>query len=138
MDDMKAQTILVPIRYPLTGQSRQTLESAAELASADEPAHLIILHVNLLHRGKPVRTNEIKRAIEPVIEPTTATVLVRRGFILEDVILDEALHSDVDVIVLGESRRPPWKRWLSRVLGHDQAVVSTLEEQTTGQIEVVG
>lgn len=138
MDGMKAQTILVPIRYPLTAQSRRTLESAAELASADESAHLIILHVNLLHRGKPVRTNGVKRAIEPVIEPATATVLVRRGFILEDVILDEALHRDVDVIVIGESRRPPWKRWLGRVLGHDQAVVSTLEEQTTGQIEVVG
>ena len=135
---MNVTTILVPIRYPLTEQSTRTLESAAELAETYESAHLIVLHVNLFHRGKPVRVNGIKRAIREVTDPRMATVLVRRGFILEEVILDEALHNDVDVIVIGESRRPPWRRWLSRVLGHDHGVASTLEEQTAGQVEVVG
>ena len=135
---MEIHTILVPIRYPLTEQSRQTLESAVELASTHKSAHLIVLHVDLFHRGKRVRANEIKRAIGAVLKPATATVLVRRGFILEDVILEETLHNEVDVIVIGESQHSSWKRWLNRVLGRDHAVVSALEEQTTGQLEVVG
>ena len=131
-------TILAPIRYPLTGQSRQTLEFAAESASGKESAQLLVLHVDLLHRGGRVCATDIRRAIEPVVGARDTTVLVRRGFLLEDVIVDEVRHNDVDVIIVGKNRHPPWRRLISRVLGRDRAVASVLEQRTTNQIEVVG
>ena len=130
-------TILVPIRYPLTEQSAQTLEFAVDSANAHDSAQLLVLHVDLLHQGKRVRTDEIKQAIEPIIGSTAAAVLVQRGFLLEDVILDEVRHNDVDEIIIGKNQQSSWRRLFNRLTGRNPAIASALQDQTTNPIKVV-
>lgn len=132
------RTILVPIRYPLTARSRQTLEHANRLAGSHDDAHIYVLHVNLFQNGGTTHKAEITAAIAPFFDDRTPEVLVRRGFLVEEVISAEAAYLDADVIVLGRTRKATWRRLLSRALGNDPAIATHLRDRTPGTVEVVG
>lgn len=129
--------LLAIIRYPLTAQSTRTLAHATVLARASEPAALTVLHVNLLQNRDHAEPNEIARAIEPILSDVDPTVTVRRGFLIEEVISDEAKRTDADIIVLGKDNRSRWRQFLSRVIGNDPRIVPFLREHTGAKVEVI-
>lgn len=135
-------TILTPIRYPLTAQSAQTLAHAEQLATnADaEQVNLLVLYVNLLHHHDDIQQSEIRQAIKPVLNEVPVSVLTRRGFLVEEVILEEAQQLGVDYIVIGKNQRSRWRRLLTWLLRSEVELAPFLQKNTGSDIavEVVG
>ena len=135
-------TILTPIRYPLTAQSTQTLARAEQLASNvdAEQVHLLVLYVNLLHHHDDVQQAEIRQAITPLLDEVPVSVLTRRGFLVEEVILEEARQFEVDCIVIGKNQRARWRRLLTWLLQSEVELASFLQKNTRPDVavEVVG
>lgn len=130
-------TILVPIRYPLTDASSQTLAVAGRLAKERAPADLTILHVNLVQANGGIQTTELTQAISSVLDGVEASVITRRGFLVEEVILEEATQLGADVIVIGANRKPTWRQYLSQLIGNEPNVDSFLRENMSGEVEIV-
>lgn len=132
------QIVLVPIRYPLTAQSTQTLERAGHLVDEYDATQLLVLHVNLFQHGQNTTSREIRQAINPLIGDRPVSVRVCSGFLVEDVICEEADTTRADIIVLGQNQRPSWRQFLSRLVGNDLAIETHLRDNTDAEIEVVG
>lgn len=130
--------VLVPIRYPLTAQSMQTLERASELTAEYNARELNVLHVNLFQYDEHATVQEIHRAIEPIVAGQPVTVNVVRGFLIEEVIQDEAERIQADLIVMGQNTKASWRRLLSRILGNEPAVANHLQSTTDAAVEVIG
>lgn len=115
---MSENILLVPVRYPLEEASVGTLQQAIELSEAHERAHLYILHVNLLHRGRHVERTDLTRAVEREFGALeNASYHVRDAFLLEEAILYEAVQQDADYVIIGKDRKARWRRMLSNRLG---------------------
>jgi K+-sensing histidine kinase KdpD len=130
-------TVLVPIRYPLTDQSSQTLAAAGRLAQDHTPADLRVLHVNLYQNSNSTQTSELTRAISSTLDDVEASVTTRQGFLVEEVILEEATQIDADIVVVGANQRATWRKILSRVLENGPAVGLFLRENVTADTEVM-
>ncbi|QIO24205.1 universal stress protein [Haloarcula sp. JP-L23] len=130
-------TILVPIRYPLTDKSARTLAFAGRLAHDHAPADLQVLHVNLYQTGDDTQTTELTRAISSTLDDVEASVTTRQGFLVEEVILEEATQIDADIIVVGANQQSTWRRLLRRLLQDDPEVGSFLRERTTNDTEIM-
>ena len=130
-------TILAPIRYPLTKASTQTLSFANDLFESTDKGEVYVLHVNIFQNGDKTRQGEIRQAISPLFEEFTPTVITRSGFLVEEIISTEAVELGADVIVVGKSQKPKWRRLVSTLVGNEPAVESHLREQTTATVEVV-
>lgn len=130
--------ILTPIRYPLTAQSTLTLEHASHIADDHENARLLVLHVDLFQYDRHSTAQDIQRAIAPVVGDHSAAVIVQRGFIVEDVIREEAEQRDADIIVIGRNQTARWRQYLSRLLGNNPDIASYLRDRTDVTIETVG
>ena len=130
-------TILVPIRYPLTDQGAQTLAAAGRMAQENAPAALNVLHVNLFQNGKNIQTEELTRAISSTLDDVKALVTTRQGFLVEEVILEEATQIDADIIVVGTNQQTVWRRFVRRLLGNDVEVGSFLRDHVTNGIEIM-
>lgn len=129
-------TILVPIRYPMTAQSTQTLAAAERLAREQSDPQLLVLHVNLFQYKERVKEAEIRRAVAPLIEDVEFAVSVRRGFLVEEVILDEATERNVDCIVVGTNQRPLWRRVLARALRTEPDIAPYLQANVGPDVAV--
>lgn len=130
-------SILVPIRYPLTDDSAQTLAAAGRLAHDHAPAELRVLHVNLFQADSKIQTEELTRAISTTLDNVNASVHTRCGFFVEEAILEEATQINTDIIVVGVNRQGTLRRFLSRVVGNDPAVGSFLRENAPTEIEIM-
>lgn len=130
-------TILVPIRYPLTDRSARTLAAAGRLADDHAPADLIVLHVNLFQADDDTKSAEIARAISSTLDDVTATVITRRGFLVEKVILEEANQTDADIVVVGTNQQSTWRHVLRRLLQDDPDIGSFLHENATEDTEIM-
>lgn len=130
-------TILVPIRYPITDHSSRTLTAADQLAREHTPADLRVLHVNLFQISGNIQTDEITRAIAPILNGIETSVVTRGGFFVEEIILEEATRSDADIIVVGKNQKTMWRRVLSRIAGNEPAVASFLQENVNEGVDVV-
>lgn len=109
--------VVVPVRYPLSEHSRRTLRAAADLA-ADRGAELTVLHVDLYQSDGTVTRTDLKRAVERESGVLgNARYVVRRGFIVEQTILDEVAAERADVVVIGQKQAGRLRRVLRRVLG---------------------
>lgn len=129
--------ILVPIRFPLTDDSARTLGAAGRLAHDHTPAHLHVLHVNLFQSNGTIKTEEFTRAMSAALDGVDASVTTRRGFLIEEVILEEAIHIDADIVVIGANQQTTWRRLLSRLLKTDPPIASFLHENTANDMEIV-
>lgn len=129
--------ILVPIRYPLHDESARTLAAAGRLAQHHAPADIFVLHVNLFQTNENIQTAELTQAISSVLDDVTASVITRRGFFIEEIILEEAEDLAADVIVVGAEKNAVWRRLLRRLFGNEPVVSSYLEDHVTGQMEVI-
>ncbi len=108
--------VLVPVRYPLSQHSKATLQRAIEIAE-ERDADLTVFHVDLYQEGRHVTQTELKRSIEQEIgELPRARFLVRRGFLVEETILEEAVEEEADVVVIGSKQEGRFRSLLRRVL----------------------
>lgn len=130
-------TILVPIRYPLTAESTRTLQRAAQLADDSDDAYLLALHVNLFQYDTNSTAQEIRRAVWSVVGDHPVAVSIRQGFLVEEVIREEAVDRQADVIVIGKNQKSPWRRLLSRIAGNHPAIAPYLQNHTDAEIEIV-
>lgn len=137
MADRTRTTILVPIRYPLTDASLQTLAAAGRMAQADSPAELIVLHVNLLHRHEDVQTEEFTRAIASTLDDVDTAVRTRRGFVVEELILEEAIRTNAESVVVGASQKGRLQKFLGKLTGNDPEIGPFLTERLSDAVEVV-
>lgn len=130
-------TILVPIRYPLTAASARTLQEAGRIAREREPAELIAIHVDLFQNNGDTGKYELGRAVATVLDGVDASVITRRGFFVEEVILEEAEAVGADVVVVGADGTPRWRRLIRRLIRDDPAVGAYLRRELTDVVEVV-
>lgn len=106
--------VVAPVRYPLGARSRDTLETAIEVAR-DREAAMTILHVNLYQNGRTVTRTELKDAVERVFGPLeNARYVVRTGFLVEESILEEVAAENADIVVIGHKQASRWRRILRR------------------------
>jgi nucleotide-binding universal stress UspA family protein len=107
---------VVPVRYPLTEHSRATLAEAIETARADDAA-LTVLHVNLYQNGGTVTRSQLKEAVEREFGPLENTrFVVRKGFLVEETILEEVAAEGADVVVIGKKQVSRWRDMVRRLV----------------------
>jgi nucleotide-binding universal stress UspA family protein len=107
--------IVVPVRYPLSEHSAATLREAIKI-SADRNAELSVLHVDLYQHSKNVTRTDLKRAVEREFgELNNVRYVVRRGFLLEETILEEIVGENADLVVIGSRQAGRWQRMLRKL-----------------------
>lgn len=125
--------VVVPVRYPLSKHSRETLRKAIEVAE-ERKAALTILHVDLYQQGHNVTRSELKAAVEREFGPVTnARYVVRSGFLVEETILEEVAAEGADVVVIGEKQVGPWRSTIRRLVG-DPDIEAYLREELSAEI----
>lgn len=108
--------VVVPVRYPLTKHSKTTLSEAIRIADERE-AELTVLHVDLYQENRGVTRAELKRAVEQEFRGLERTrYVVRRGFLVEETILEEVAAEAADIVVIGSKQASRWRQMLRRVL----------------------
>jgi len=116
-EELKPMTlVVVPVRYPLTAHSKSTLAEAIRV-STDRGAELTVFHVDLYHDSSNVTRTDLKRAVEAECgELDGARYVVRRGFLVEETILEEIAAEKADVVVIGSKQASQWRRMLRKLL----------------------
>lgn len=127
----------MPVRYPLTDTSVQTLRYATELADERTSTELLVLHVNLFQNETRAQRHEISRAIAPIVGTVDSSLLIRSAFFVEEAIADEAKQVGADQIVVGKNQRPRWRSVVNRLFGNEPNISAHLEEHTDATIDVV-
>lgn len=128
--------VVVPVRYPLSRHSIATLSEAIRIAD-ERDAALTVLHVDLYQDSHEVTRTDLKRAVQREfgVQPT-ARYVVRRGFLVEETILDEVAAEEADVVVIGAKQASRWRRTLQRLFS-DPDVESYLREKLDATIITV-
>jgi len=108
--------VVVPVRFPPSSHSAATLSEAASVAE-ERDADLTILHVDLYQRSGGVSRSDLKRAVEERIgRLDRARYVVRRGFLVEETILEEVVAEGADVVVIGSKQAGRWRRMVQKLL----------------------
>jgi len=129
--------VVVPVRYPLSRHSRATLAEAISIAE-DRDADLTVLHVDLYQEGREVTRTDLKRAVEAEFGTIPrARYAVRRGFLVEETILDEVAAEHADVVVIGSKQVGRWRRAFARFLD-DPDIDTFLREKLDCDVITVG
>lgn len=109
--------VIVPVRYPLSSHSERTLRRAVEVAG-EEDAELTVLHVDLYQSARNVTRSELKRAVEDAVGSLpNARFVVRRGFLVEETILEEIAAETADIVVIGQKQVGRWRSMIRRLIG---------------------
>ena len=120
--------VVVPVRYPLTKHSKATLSEAVRIADERE-AELTVLHVDLYQENQRVTRAELRQAVESAFGPLDRVrYVIRRGFLVEETILEEVAADEADVVVIGSKQAGRWRQMLRRVLD-DPDIESYLREK---------
>jgi nucleotide-binding universal stress UspA family protein len=108
--------VVVPVRYPLSKHSRTTLAKATRVAD-ERDADLTVLHVDLYQETGEVTRTALKRAVEQEFGPLDrARYVVRRGFLVEETIVDEVVAEDADAVVVGSKQVGRFRQTLGQFL----------------------
>jgi nucleotide-binding universal stress UspA family protein len=108
--------VVVPVRFPPSSHSEATLREAARVAE-DRDADLTVLHVDLYQNSGGVSRSDLKRAVEQRIgRLDRARYVVRRGFLVEETILEEIVAEGADVVVIGSKQAGRWRRMVQKLL----------------------
>ncbi|WP_424004303.1 universal stress protein [Haloarcula salina] len=128
--------VVVPVRYPLSENSRATLGNAIQIAEAED-ADLTVLHVNLYQNSHRVRRTELKRAVEEEFGHLPRTrYVVRSGMLIEETILDEVAAQEADIVVIGSKQVSRWRDMIRRLVS-DPDVEEYLREELDCEIVTV-
>lgn len=104
--------LVVPVRYPLSKRSKETLREAIKIAE-ERDASLTILHVDLYHDSHNVSRRDLKRAVEREFGGlANARYVIRKGFLVEETILEEVAAENADLVVIGSRQVSRWRRLL--------------------------
>jgi nucleotide-binding universal stress UspA family protein len=107
--------VVVPVRYPLSKHSKATLEEAVRIA-AEREADLTVLHVDLFHDNRGVSRADLKREVESKLgRLERARYVVRRGFLVEETIMDEVAAENADAVVIGSKQAGRWRKMLNKL-----------------------
>lgn len=110
------EQVVVPVRYPLSENSKATLAEAIQIAE-QENANLTILHVNLYQDSHRVDRTELKRAVEQSFGHLPRTrYVVRSGMLVEETILDEVAAQAADIVVIGSKQASRWRKMIRRLV----------------------
>ncbi|OYR40729.1 MULTISPECIES: universal stress protein [unclassified Halorubrum] len=108
--------VVVPVRFPPSSHSAATLREAVRVAD-ERDADLTILHVDLYQNSGGVSRSDLKRAVERRIGAVDrARYVVRRGFLVEETILEEIVAEKADVVVIGSKQAGRWRRMVQKLL----------------------
>ena len=108
--------VVVPVRYPLSSHSKATLQEAIRIAD-ERDADLTVLHVDLYQDSHNVTRMALKRVIEREFGSIArARYVVRKGFLVEESILDEVAAEGADVVVIGSKQAGRWRRMVRKLL----------------------
>ncbi|WP_318569115.1 universal stress protein [Salinigranum marinum] len=128
--------VVVPVRYPLTGPSEATLREAVRIAR-ERDADLTVLHVDLYQDSRGVTRADLKRAAERAVgRVDRARYVVRRGFLVEETILEEVAAEGADIVVIGSQQASRWRQMVRRFLD-DPDIETFLEEKLDCQVVTV-
>lgn len=128
--------VLVPVRYPLSKHSTRTLAAAVDIAR-ERAAALTVLHVDLYQDPSNVSRLDLKEAAEDAVDvDVDARYVVRRGFLVEETILEEAASEAADVVVIGSKQAGRWRRMLDRLFD-DPDVESHLRQHLDTEVMTV-
>ena len=129
--------VVVPVRHPLSRNSKRTLAKAVELAS-EEGAELTVLHVNLYQTGRSITRADLKRSVEREFgRLDRVRYVVRTGFLVEETILDEVAAESADLVVIGHKQVSRWRRALRRVTNNPD-IEQFLREKLECSVVTVG
>jgi nucleotide-binding universal stress UspA family protein len=107
--------VVVPVRYPLSKHSKATLEEAVRIAD-ERDADLTVLHVDLFQDNRSVSRVDLKREVESKLgRLDRARYVVRRGFLVEETIMDEVAAEDADTVVIGSKQAGRWRKMLNKL-----------------------
>jgi nucleotide-binding universal stress UspA family protein len=108
--------VVVPVRYPPSSHSEATLREAVRVAE-ERDADLTILHVDLYQNSGGVSRSDLKREVERRLGRfDRARYVVRRGFLVEETILEEIIAEGADVVVIGSKQAGRWRRMVQKLL----------------------
>jgi K+-sensing histidine kinase KdpD len=108
--------VVVPVRFPPSSHSAATLREAVRVAE-ERDADLTVLHVDLYQNSGGVSRSDLKRAVESQVgKLERARYVVRRGFLVEETILEEIVAEDADVVVIGSKQAGRWRRMVQKLL----------------------
>jgi len=128
--------IVVPVRYPLTKHSRETLAEAIRIAEAEDGS-LTVLHVDLYQSGKHVSRSQLKAAVESEFgRLPNARYSVRKGLLVEETILDAVASEEADIVVIGEKQASRWRQMVRRLVD-DPDVETFLRSQLDARVVTV-
>ena len=128
--------VVVPVRYPLSGPSELTLHEAVQIAG-ERDADLTVLHVDLYQDSRGVTRADLKRAVERAVGPVArARYVVRRGFLVEETILEEVAAEGADIVVIGSKQASRWRKMVRRFLD-DPDIENFLAEKLDCQVVTV-
>ena len=128
--------VVVPVRYPLSRHSKATLEEAVRIAD-ERDADLTVLHVDLYQDNRGVTRAELKTAVEREFGSLDRTrFVVRKGFLVEETILEEVAAEGADVVVIGTKQASRWRRMLQRFLD-DPDIETFLREKLDATVITV-
>ncbi|SNZ04297.1 Universal stress protein family protein [Natronoarchaeum philippinense] len=128
--------VVVPVRYPLTVHSKNTLSKAIEIAR-ERDAELTVLHVDLYHNSHNVTRSELKQSVEAAFDtPRKVRYAVRKGFLVEETILEEVASEAADVVVIGHKQAGRWRSMI-RKLVDDPDVESYLRDRVDCELVTV-
>jgi len=120
--------VIVPVRYPLTRNSRRTLERALEMRDEND-AKVVVLHVNLIQERKKASRSELRdEVLSEYPELNDASFVVRRGFLIEESIVDEVASQDADAVVIGSTRAGVLRRTFRRLIGNEPNIERFLRQ----------
>ena len=128
--------VVVPVRYPLSRHSKATLEEAVRIAD-ERDADLTVLHVDLYQDNRGVTRAELKTAVEREFGSLDRTrFVVRKGFLVEETILEEVAAEGADIVVIGTKQASRWRRMLQRFLD-DPDIETFLREKLDATVITV-
>lgn len=132
---MAETSILVPVRYPLKEPCVRTVTCARDIASQKDDSFLYVLHVNLIQRRESVTREALKRDVEARVGPLRrASYHVRHSYLIEETILDEIVHQDIDYVVLATAKGGRLRRRLRKLLDIGPDLETYLERQVDVKI----
>ena len=107
--------VVVPVRYPLSKHSQATLSEAVSIAE-ERDADLTVLHVDLFQDKRRVSRVDLKREVESKLgRLERARYVVRRGFLVEETIMDEVAAEGADAVVIGSKQAGRWRKMLNKL-----------------------
>ena len=120
--------VVVPVRYPLSAHSERTLREGVRVAQ-ERDADITVLHVDLYQSSGGVSRSDLKRAVERRTGPLDrARFVVRRGFLVEETILEEIVAENADVAVIGSKQAGRWRRMVQKLFS-DPDIDTYLRDQ---------